>query len=477
MKRVLFVRMAPWFNFKRRHPQDTLIPFDIAYVAAMIDRRRYAIAVIDNWIRDLTVEELVQEILREAPDILGMFVETPAVEVAKEVFNRVAAARPAVKTFAFGQHVTFLPETLLDGKTPVEACVLGEPEMTILELIDTFTEDGALEKVKGIAIWDAAAQAVKRTRPREFMKDLDALPFMDYGFFTSDRYRKISLHVPILGRVKWGFLQSTRGCPYPCTFCSASIRNSYDKPFRARSPQLVVDEMEHLVRMYGVNAIDFCDEVFTWNLERTEAICDEILRRGLRVKWTLTTRADRVERGVLVKMKKAGCASVAIGVESGNDRILRVIKKCETKEEIRKGVQEIHRAGLAINLTFILGHPTETVEEMEETLAFAKELRPLFAQFHLLTPYPGTQVYEDWQAKQGNFSEFFHYGELKYNFSNIPDEVLSRSLRVFYRRYYLSPGYIPVYLRHRGLYALFNPAAELALIRQALAFFFPAAQS
>lgn len=466
MKNVVFIRLAPWFYYPIHHPQDIIIPFDIAYIAAMIDEKRYHIHIIDNYVKDFSVDNIVTEILNRGVDILGISSKTPSIKAAIEIFERIKKKKPSVKTFATGQHVTYMPETVLNNSFHVDAAVIGESELTVLELFDSFANGINIEHVNGIAYWDKVNNIMVKTQQREPIRNLDSLPFMKHEIFDGLGYKKISMNVQLFKKAKWGFLQSSRGCPYQCIFCSDAIRASYGKAYRARSPELVVNEMEYLVNKLGVNAIDFIDEVFTLDMNRAEEICDEIIKRRLKVKWTVATRADRLHKTLLRKMRLAGCSSIAIGVESGSDRILKMIKKGQTKEQIRDAVRSIHDESMSTNLTFIIGHPTETYEEMLETFNFARELMPMFIQLHYLTPYPGTEIREDNKWREDvDFDEYSHFNICRQNVSNIPDKVLKYAISNFYKKYYFSFLYLLTYLKYRAPYAIFNPGIEYQLIK------------
>ncbi|MCM8776636.1 MAG: GNAT family N-acetyltransferase, partial [Candidatus Omnitrophica bacterium] len=297
---IVFVRIAPWFDVSHPHPQDTPISYDIAYITAMMDTARYSIRLIDNYIQRFTPEGLVSEILSCHPDVLLVTSEGATVRVARKLFEEVKKHRPDLLTVAFGRQLMYLPEVLLGPDKSVDALILDEPEMTALELIDRMSQGSEWQSVRGIAFWGSDGK-MTQTPPREQIKDLDSLPKMNHELFNSPKYRQISQAVRIFGPVRWGFMLTSRGCPYACTFCSPSIRRSYGEKFRARSPKLVVDEMEYLKQRFGVNAIAFGDDVFTIDMKRTHAICDEILRRGLKIKWAIATRADRLDRSLLEK--------------------------------------------------------------------------------------------------------------------------------------------------------------------------------
>ena len=171
-------------------------------------------------------------------------------------------------------------------------------------------------------------------------------------------------------------------------------------------------------------------------------------------------------------MKEAGCDSLALGIESGNPRVLAHIKKGETKERRTEAVRDIQAVGFILNLTFIIGHPTETVEEMEDTFRFARELNPTYAQFHYFTPYPGTPTYKEYGLSYRDFDDGSHFNEVKRNFSQVPDKVLKRALKDFYKHYYFSPRYALNYLKYRLPYTVFNLGQEISLIKDSARYMF-----
>jgi len=466
-RNIVFVRIAPWFKVVNPHPQDTPVNYDIGYITAMMDKTKYDIHLIDNYIRPFTLESLVQETLTLRPDVLLVTSEGATIRVARRLLEEIRKQNSEIPTVAFGRQLMYLPEILLGPDRAVDALIIDEPELTALELIDRMAGKEDWRSVKGIAYW-SEANTIEKTPPREMIKDTDSLPFMNHELFDSPRYRQVSQGVRIFGKVRWGFMLTSRGCPYPCTFCAPSIRRSYGQKFRARSPHLVVDEMAHLKKRFGVNAVAFGDDVFTLDMKHTEAFCDELLSRNLGIKWAIATRADRINFPLLQKMKQAGCDSIALGIESGNPRVLAQVKKGESKERMTEAVRDIKALGFVLNLTFIIGHPTETTEEMLDTFRFARELDPTYAQFHYFTPYPGTPTYKEYGLTYRDFDDGSHFNEVKRNFSQIPDEELKKALKDFYKSYYISPKYALNYLRYRLPYIAFNLGEELSLIRDSM---------
>jgi hypothetical protein len=194
-------------------------------------------------------------------------------------------------------------------------------------------------------------------------------------------------------------MTTSRGCPHACIFCVG--RKMVGAKVRYRDPVNVVDEMETL-GSYGFCQINVADDLFTANARHCLAVCDEILKRNLKVKWTSFARVDTVSLKVLQRMKDAGCQAVSFGIESGNAQILKTIRKGITVSQVIEAVTLCNQVGLLPHGSFILGLPGETPETLKETLAFGEALKKLGVSygFHLLAPFPGTRVRQD-SAKLG----------------------------------------------------------------------------
>lgn len=467
---IVFVRIAPWVKTLNPHPQDTPISYDIAYITALLDKTKYEIHLIDNYIESFTQEKLLNQILAKNPDVLLVTSEGATIKVARKLFEEVKKHLPQLPTAAFGRQLMYLPEILLGPDQAIDALILDEPELTAVKLIEAMAQQDDWKKVNGIAYW--YDHGIKKNAPGEAIINFDTLPFMNHELFDSPKYRQVSQSARVLGKIRWGFMLTSLGCPYPCTFCSPSIRRSYGQKFRSRSPKLVADEMQFLKNRFGINAVCFADDVFTFDMKRAEALCEELIHRNLGIKWNVATRADRISRPLLAKMKKAGCDSVSLGIESGNERMIKHIQKSETKEQMSQAVRYLKELNIISNLTFIIGLPTETPEEMQDTFDFARQLRPTYAQFHYFTPYPGTPIYREYGLSYKDFDDGSHFNELKNNFSKIPDEVLRKALKDFYKNYYISPRFAWNYFRYKLPSAIFNLREELSLIKDAVKYMF-----
>jgi radical SAM superfamily enzyme YgiQ (UPF0313 family) len=232
-------------------------------------------------------------------------------------------------------------------------------------------------------------------------------------------------------------LEGVRGCPYPCTFCSRTIQG---KPLRRKSVEQLGNEVEIAVRRHGVRNIYFIDLEFTASRELAEGISRYIIDHRISVRWCCQTRTDWVDEPLLRLMKRAGCRLIHYGVETGSERIAALTKKKVTVQQQREGVLLTKRMGIDTLCFFLLGYPTETEEEMRETIRFAKEINPTFASFHRISPYHGTPLYDGLNGDaRGLFPTFAGTPEQQEKVDALVKQALWE--------YYLRPRYIASRLR------------------------------
>jgi radical SAM superfamily enzyme YgiQ (UPF0313 family) len=231
-----------------------------------------------------------------------------------------------------------------------------------------------------------------------------------------------------------------RGCPYDCIFCASKV--TWGKKVRLRSAGNVVSEIEELINKFKINEFMFYDDTFTINRARAAEICDMILLKGLKIRFYAQSRADTIDLELAKKMKKAGCIGVAIGVESGNEKILKEIGKCETKDQFRKAARVFKDADMPCVSSYVIGLPGDTRETIQETIDFANELDTDQAKFMIATPYPGTKLYEIAVQKKllksadiEDMGDFTYYQHVAANFSCVSDQELMEFQRKAYDDY------------------------------------------
>ena len=267
------------------------------------------------------------------------------------------------------------------------------------------------------------------------------MPFPDRELLPIEKYSSILSG----GRIVTTMFTS-RGCPFQCAFCD---RPHLGKKFRARSAQSVIDEIEECLKL-GIKEILIYDDTFTVDRQRTIDICDEIIKRGLKFIWDIRARVDTVDEEVLKKLKAAGCARIHFGVESGTEKILGVLNKGIHLNQVADAFKWSKKIGLETLAYFMIGSPTETKEDIEQTIKFAKEIRPDYAHITILTPYPATEIYRQALSqgviKNDYWREFAKNPKkgvvTQYWEKELTREELFELLDKFYKEFYRRPSYI-----------------------------------
>ena len=394
---------------------------DLVYGAAVLEKR-HEVCIIDaptegwkkleevggNKIRQgLTKEEIATRIRKWSPEMAVISVPfsgwSPA---AFETASLVKKVNKNIVTVLIGLHPSARPMECL-AQPDVDFVVIGEPELTVLELVDTLEKRNVekLKEVKGIAFNENGIAI--RTPARPVIENLDSLPFPARHLLPMNAFFEAAKKRPISGNLKKPSIRmlTSRGCNHNCIFCSNFM--VMGRKWRARSPENVVNEIEQIVRTYGIKQVDFLDDNMTLDRERMEAICDLIKERKLDIEWCTPNgvRADCLDEELLAKMKTSGCKRILIAPESGVQRVVdQVIRKKQDLKKVEKAVAAARKVGIEVGCFFILGVIGETKEDMKATIAFAHKLRKLGADrfyFSYATPLYGTELYE--QAKRGGF--------------------------------------------------------------------------
>lgn len=358
-------------------------PLGLAYLAAALEEAGAEVRVLDLVVHPYRTQMLAELLDEFQPQLAGITAVTMTVDHAMGVLADLKRLRPQIVTVMGGPHVSFSAQQTLQACPALDIAVIGEGERTIVELAHAVSGGGRhLEGIDGIAYRDGRRARI--TARRRFIADLDRLPPPARHLLPLGRYR--ALGMPIT-------MTTSRGCPHRCIFCVG--RKMVGSRVRYRSPQRVVDELEALSGL-GFHQINIADDLFTANRHHCIAVCEEILRRSLSVQWTSFARVDTVSEEVLSCMKAAGCTAVSFGVESANREILKTIKKRITPEQVAAAVRMCGRTGVTPFASFILGLPGETPETIQESMAFGRRLKELGLMygFHLLAPFPGTEVRE-----------------------------------------------------------------------------------
>lgn len=410
----------------------TTPPLGLGYLAAVLRREGFKVRIIDDMVENLSFEALIKRLKNSI--MVGITSTTPTFNSALKYARKIKEALPDIFVVLGGVHVTFRP---LDAAKNdfVDAVCVGEGEETIVEIAEKVEAGRKLEDVKGVVY--KSENEIVDNGPRGFIRDLDSLPFPAYDLMPLERYSLFG------ERLEQFPMITSRGCPFACRYCSSSLFMGHR--FRVRSAQNVVDEIEWLISEFNAKHIAFGDDTFTLSRRRVEAICDEIRRRGIDVEWSCSSRVDTINEDMVKKMRDAGCSAIYFGVESASPRILDFYRKKIDLEKVRRAVTLAKKYGIKVICSFIIGAPMERKEDMEATLKLALKLDPDYAQFSVLTPYPGTEIFDEAERKgwilSRNFDDFTAGKPVLKNFFMSPQEI-SGFLKHCYLRFYLRPKFI-----------------------------------
>jgi anaerobic magnesium-protoporphyrin IX monomethyl ester cyclase len=368
------------------HSHGVVFPVFMPYLATAITRQGWQLDVIDAQALRLDLDGTLQAVIGKWPDFVVSLVSLPSMYADLELLAQIKYSLPDSVLVVVGTTARVLSDEILkrqavDFLIDAEYPSFAEPITGLARAWQT----GHLpaEKVVRSDVSGATGAA----------QGLDALDLEVYHRFPVDRYHycfqgtggELVNYFPIL---------SSRGCPFPCTYCPYPF--GFGKTIAYKSPDRLVDEMEFLHDTFGIRAFLFRDQVFTADCERVEWICDLILSHGLHVQWLFETRVDKVSKGLLRKVRRAGCNRIHYGIETGDEGLLREIgKPGVAKREAIEAFRHAAELGIRTVAHVIVGMPGETWRTLENTYEFLGELDPDNTSWNFATPYPGTPLFED----------------------------------------------------------------------------------
>ncbi len=379
-------------------------PLGILYLAAYL---REKIENIQMKVTDGTIEgfdKTYQEVKKFDPDILCVSYFTLMALGAYRFIDLIKKEKPELFVIVGGPHATALPEEPLK-KSDVDVVAIGEGEVTLFELVNLFTQGEhknieSLTKVDGIAYRDNGQ--IKFTKTRQHIKDIDTIPFPARDLVDLNNYKGWYINK----ERKEGAVFFTRGCPYNCTFCSNIVWKKCKPYVRARSPKNIVDEIETLYRDYGIREIYDCSDELNSNMKHALAVCEELKARNLNIVWKTSMRATPLSEELVKAMVESGCWYVLIGIESGNEEVLKGINKHITLQQVENACWLFKKYDLKVQGLFMLYNVweengqlkyenTDTVKETFKYVSSLLDKRFLdYIGWSITVPYPGSKLYE-----------------------------------------------------------------------------------
>ncbi|MCX6815434.1 MAG: cobalamin-dependent protein [Candidatus Aenigmarchaeota archaeon] len=398
--------IQPPMTLLKNEIKSVVFPLGLAYIAASLEKNGYEVEVMDcvvleqrNHIeRDgmihfgLDWPEISERIEKSNPDAIGIScLFSSQSSNAYKVAELAKQWNHKVPTIMGGAHPSSIPKEVLTNKN-IDYIVLGEGDETIIHLVKNLHSFEHLKKIDGIGFkHDDSIIINPKTK---FIENIDDLPFPARHLFPMELYFESEYgHGTDLMRKPLSSMITSRGCPYMCVFCS--VHTVWGRNYRPRDPKKVVDEIELLVKKFGVREIHFEDDNLTLKKDRTIAICKEIIKRKIDLKWTTPNGVAlwTLDKEVLVWMKRAGCYKLCFGIESGDMETQKFIRKHVPLDRCKEIVKEANKLGIWTHGFFIIGFPFENTRSIHNTIRYAIDSNLDFASFFLATPYPKTDLY------------------------------------------------------------------------------------
>lgn len=407
-------------------------PLGLAYLASSLREKNIDVEIIDAQALKLKNEKLLKKVIHSNPDFVGFTALTPTFKNAVDE-ARLIKENIECKTILGGPHATILQDKILKENEEFDYCVAGEGEGILPKLILH-----GPKKLNGITY--RKGKNVVSNRSVNCIKNLDDLPFPARDLLPNSSY----FH-PLINRKPFTTMITSRGCPFNCLYCCKSVVG-YE--YRTRSPNNVIREIKELIDKFDIKEIIFHDDIFTLDMNRTEKICDFIIKDNLNINWKCETRVDKINHHLLSKMKEAGCKLISYGVESGSQEILNTLRKGITLNQTKEAFEMTKKVGIDILAYFIIGSPGENWKTIKKTIDFAIELNPEFVQFSFATPFPGTDLFklavEMGAISENDYSSLMFFGKLAkpIELSNLSQEELQLAMKLAYKKFYLRLDYI-----------------------------------
>lgn len=436
--KISFINPAPLAYIIERGHETTgsYPPLGILYIMSYLKERGYNCSLIDQHAIKIPTGRVLERIKKQDPDIVGFNTLTDINMGARAIFiaKIIKKWNPNV-IIVFGNcHATFNHDRILKKYPFVDICVRGEGEITFYELVRSLEKNQDLKNILGITYKKNGKIYVNPDRP--LIKSLDELPFPDrkvleikymsnYGGLNAD-YGKFTT------------IQSSRGCTFNCTFCCQSKISR--RIWRARSISNVIEELKHL-SSEGYTNLYWVDDNFTNNPRRAIKLFRAIQENKLKFVWVCDQRLDLVNNELLYEMRRAGCRTISLGIESANQRILNYLNKGITPKIAMDATRKAKKMGIDFIMgTFVIGLPTETLAEIKKTLYFAQKLDLDYPQFHIYGAIPGTEIWDklvDEEKIDPN-----RYWENGVKTLVPPLNIVEKEMRKAYHDFFLRPKFI-----------------------------------
>lgn len=409
------------------------MPLGLGYLGAVLRDNDFKVELLDSYALNMTVKQTKQVIKQSKADIVGINAMTPTLPGAYEVAKITREVLLDSLIVIGGSHMATYPKETLTHPF-LDIGVIGEGELTLLEIANKYNNGEPLTDIPGTVV--KTEEEIRINPRRDFIDNLDELPFPARDLLPNDIYRSIDGTRPITS------MMTSRGCPFRCAYCHKGI---WGNKLRFRSAENVLEEFKECKEKFGIKEVYVYDDTFTVNKKRVMEICRKIIEEKIDIKWDINTRVDVVDREIIQALYDAGCRKIRFGVESGSQEILDAMKKGTNIGQIRKVFRICKEVGIETHAYYMIGYPGETKRMIEKTIDFAIELDSDWATFTITTAYPATELFdfakEDSRIDENYWKEYTlgHMGKRYPIFINeeLTEEVLRHYIKTANRKFYL----------------------------------------
>ncbi len=436
----------PYINFEgMKESGGHTMPYNLAYLAGYLRKKvDCQIKIFDIETLGLKYKQIEEYFKKEKPDIVGFTCLSPTIN---HVFKISQTIKEKVdkncSIIVGGTHPTILPKKTLKNKY-IDFAVIGEGEVTFSELVKVIKEKRAdFEKINGI--YYKKNGIILKNPPRKFIANLDEIPFPALDLFNLKLY--YSAPTKKLTSEQASPLLTSRGCAFDCIHCVS--KSIWNRQIRYRSAENIIAEIEECINKYNIKEFNILDDNFTLNKKRAIKVCQKIIDKKLPIAWICFSRADTLDNELLSKMAQAGCKKISLGLESGSQKILNLMRKQTTVEKGEKAVELIRKNNILAHASFMFGNIGETEKTIKETIAFAKKIYLDNATFFITCPVPGSDLY--YYAKNKGFIKDNTPWEMFAPLTNTEPIIIQNNLsqkdliywqKKAFKEFYLRPKYI-----------------------------------
>lgn len=416
-----YISFNDWIKGGNLYPLAFEPPLGIASIVAYLKSKGFDASLLDMQALLMDERELADKLLDIKPDVVGITAMTTTFPSALRAAKITKKVLPDAKVVLGGVHPTIEPGTTLESKY-VDFVVRGEGEVVLEQLMTELENGGNISQIEGLSYKQNGEIIIKSKSP---LVDINLLPMPDYGSFPVNEYIK---HNQSLRDIRCISVLATRGCPYTCSFCA--VKETMGVRWRAKSPEIVVDELEYLKNEYDLEGFWFKDSILNMNKKWTSQFCEEIIKRKLDIIWQCNTRVDLIREEELKLMVKAGLTELDLGIETGSPDSLKTLKKKVTIQQTKEAVK-LAKKYVKVFGFFMIGIPKETIDDVRMTFDLACELKLDRSTWSIFQPLPGSELYEN-ALKDGTIKkedwrcDNIHFTKCRYNLSRIPNEEIER---------------------------------------------------